>query len=255
MTEPEANGNGVIKEEVSDIQILLEPTYPLLQQFRDKCPGTFKHSQVLMGMVEGIALSLGLNVSCMKVAALYHDIGKTFNPKYFTENQLDDENPHDKLDPIISYNIITRHVSDSVLILINDGNFPRRVVEIISQHHGKSVLKYFFSKSGKAVEDLFRYKCTKPTCVESAILMICDQVEATSRAWIQSGKFNASSVIDKTITDLIDDNQLDDVYMKLGDLKKVKEALSKELEGMYQKRVAYPDDDKKEKDEEKVTNE
>lgn len=218
---------------------LLDSTYPLLKTFREKCPGTFKHSQNLAAMIEGISLSLDLDVKLMKTAALYHDIGKSFNSKYFTENQLDDEDPHSGLDPIISYEIITRHVSDSVIILINEPSFPRKVIEIISQHHGQTVLKYFFKKSGKNVEDFFRYKGQKPTCIESAVLMICDVVEAMSRSLVQANKFDPNKVIEDTINDLIDDGQLDSVYMRLGDLKKVKIALGKELEGTYQKRIDY----------------
>ena len=234
----EENGSNT-EEKKEGIQQLLESTYPLLQKFRDACPGTYKHSQALASMMEGIALSLGLDVQEMKIAAQYHDIGKMFNPKHFTENQLEVENPHDKLTPRVSYNLITRHVSDSVVILINDPNFPRDIIEIISQHHGNSVLKYFFEKSGSDVEDAFRYKTAKPTCVESAVLMICDHIEAMSRALIQAGKFDATNVIETTISSLIDDGQLDDVVMRLGDLKKIKEALAKELEGTYQKRVDY----------------
>lgn len=241
--------NGTTKpEEVNGLSALLESSYPLLQKFREACPGTFKHSQSVMSIVEGISLSLGLDVSCMKVAALYHDVGKMFNPKYFTENQLEDEDPHSKLDPIISYNLITRHVSDSVMVLVNDSNFPRKVIEIVSQHHGASVLKYFFDKSGKDIEDLFRYRSTKPTCIESAVLMICDHIEATSRSLVQAGKFDPTLVIERTINGLIDDGQLDDVVMRLGDLKKIKEGLARELEGTYQKRVDY---DKAKEDKEK----
>jgi hypothetical protein len=191
-------------------------------------------------MVEGISLALGLDVVKLKVAAQYHDVGKMFNPKYFTENQVDDENPHDGLKPIVSYQIITRHVSDSAAILINDSKFPRDIIEIISQHHGNSVLKYFFDKSGSDVEDNFRYKSAKPTCIESAVLMICDHIEAKSRSLVQANKFDSpSEIIETTINGLIDDGQLDDVIMRLGDLKKIKEALAKELEGTYQKRVDY----------------
>ena len=227
------------KESKEGLQQLLDSTYPLLQKFRETCSGTYKHSQSVASMIEGVALSLGLDVNKMKVAAYYHDIGKMFNPKYFTENQLEDENPHDKLSPIVSYNIITRHVSDSATILINDHNFSRDIIEIISQHHGQSVLKYFFRKSGSDVDDNFRYKTAKPTCIESAVLMICDHIEATSRSLMQSNKFDPTVVIESTINGLIDDGQLDDVVMRLGDLKKIKEALAKELEGTYQKRVDY----------------
>jgi len=233
----DTNGKGN-KEEPS-ISKLLDTTYPLLARFRELCPGTFKHSQALASMIEGVSLSLGLDTELLKVAAIYHDVGKTLNPKFFSENQLEDEDAHKNLDPKISYEIITRHVSDSVMILINDSNFPRKVIEIISQHHGKNILKYFFKKSKNHVEDLFRYKTTKPTCIESAILMACDAIEATSRSQVQAGKFNPTRVIETTINGLIDDGQLDEVYMRLGDLKKVKIALGKELEGTYQKRVDY----------------
>lgn len=217
----------------------LDSSYPLLQKFRETCPGTHKHSQALSAMIEGVMLALSLDPTYGKIAALYHDIGKMFNPKYFSENQLDDDNPHDKLDPIISYNIITRHVSDSTVILLNEPNFPRAIIEIASQHHGTSVLKSFFNKSDSDIEDVYRYKTAKPTCVEAAILMICDRVEASSRSLIRAGKFNPSEIIEGTINQLLDDGQLDSVYMRLGDLKKIKEALAKELAGTYQKRVDY----------------
>lgn len=227
-------------ESKEGLQKLLDTSYPLLQKFREACPGTYKHSQALGSMIEGIALSLDLDVTKMKVAAQYHDVGKMFAPKYFTENQLDDENPHDKLSAIMSYSIITRHVSDSAVILVNDKNFPRDIIEIISQHHGNSVVRYFFTKSGSDVEDAFRYKTAKPTCVESAVLMICDHIEAKSRSLAQAGKFDDPQfIIESTINGLIDDGQLDDVVMRLGDLKKIKEALCKEMEGTYQKRVDY----------------
>lgn len=220
---------------------LLDSSYPLLQKFRDLCPGSFKHSQTLSSMIEGIALSLKLDVTYLKVAALYHDVGKMFNPKYFTENQLEDENPHDKIDPKMSYQIISRHVSDTALILLNDENFPRDLIEVICQHHGTSIVKYFFDKSGKDVEDNFRYKAEKPKNVESMILMICDCIEATSRSHIQSGSgsFDPKEIIEGTINTLLSDGQLDEVVMRLGNLQKIKEALAKELEGTYQKRVDY----------------
>jgi len=242
LEEIKAVTNGEVTEEIT-YNKLLDTTYPLLARFRDLCPGTYKHSQALASMIEGVSISLNLDTEMLKLAATYHDIGKTFNPKYFTENQLEDEDKHSDLDPKISYEIITRHVSDSVAILINETNFPRKVIEIISQHHGQNVLKYFFKKSGKDVEDFFRYKTTKPTCIESAILMICDTVEAMSRSHVQAGKFDPVKVIETTINGLINDGQLDEVFMKLGDLKKVKTALGKELEGIYQKRVQYPDED------------
>lgn len=250
-TKKNNRGNDMAEEkkETHELVELLDSSYPLLEKFREACPGSYKHAQALASMIEGVASVLGLDTTFMKVAALYHDIGKQNNPKYFTENQLEDEDPHVDLDPRVSYQIITRHVSDSVNTLINDDKFPRLLIEIISQHHGNTVLKYFFEKSGSDVEDLYRYKCTRPKCIESAVLMICDHIEATSRSLFQAGKFDPAEVIDITINKLLDDGQLDDVVMRLGDLKKVKEALARELEGTYQKRVDY-DEAKKEKEDE-----
>ncbi len=228
-----------VEQPKEGFQLLLDSKYPLIQVFREKCPGTFKHSQSLMAMVESISLGLDLDVEFMKVASLYHDIGKSFNPKYFTENQLENEDLHKGLNIKMSYEIITRHVSDSAIILLNDHNFPREIIEIISQHHGTNVLKYFYNKSKSKNDEEFRYKCSKPTCIESAVLMVADCVEATSRSLSQSGKLNPTEVIDDTINGLLDDGQLDEVTMKLGDLKKIKIALGKELEGFYQKRIDY----------------
>jgi hypothetical protein len=248
MTAEENNNNGV------DLTPLLDATYPLLQKFRENCPGTFKHSQALVSMLEGISIALDLDVNSMKVAAQYHDIGKMNNPKYFTENQLDEGNPHDKLEPYMSYQIISRHVPDGVNILLNNSDFPRNLIEIISQHHGTTVVRYFFNKSGTDIEDIYRYKCFKPKCVESAALMLADHIEAKSRSLMQAGKFDSANVIvDDTVNELLDDGQLDEVYMKLGDLKKIKEALIKELEGSYQKRVDY-DEAKESKNKSKKSN-
>lgn len=242
--------NASTSETEPSLSFLLDPKYPLLQEFRDACPGTFKHSQSLMSMIEGVCLALDLNEDKMKVAALYHDVGKAFNTKYFSENQLENENPHDDLEPEVSYHIITRHVSDSVMILVNNFDFPREIIQIISQHHGTTVLKYFFDKAHDVKEENFRYKTTRPTSIESMVLMVCDAIEAMSKALAQAGKFDPNKVINETIQKLIDDGQLDDVTMKLGDLKKIKHALAKELEGVYQKRVDYDEalDGKKEEE-------
>lgn len=233
------SSNGDSEEKNNNLNLLLDSSYPLIQKFRDSCPGSFKHSQALSSMIEGISLALKLDVTYMKVAALYHDIGKMFNPKYFTENQLEDENPHEKLDPKMSYQIISRHISDTALILLNDENFPRDLIEMIVQHHGTCIVRYFFDKSGTDVEDNYRYKGKKPEKVESMILMICDCIEAKSKSHLQAGNFNPTKAIEGTINSLLSDGQLDDVVMRLGDLQKIKDALAKEMEGTYQKRVDY----------------
>jgi|GEM_PF-2063070 len=232
----EENGH----EDKNILKQLLDPTYPLAQRFKEVCPGTYKHCQTLVTMIEGVSLALNLDVDFMKVCALYHDVGKMFNPSYFTENQLDDSNPHEKLDPRISYQIITRHVSDTALILLNDPLFQREIIEIATQHHGTTITKYFFDKAGSKDEDSYRYKGSKPKSIEAMILMICDHLEARMRSDIQSGKKIApADLIEDIIKYQLSDGQLDDVYMRLGDLQKIKNALKRELEGFYQKRIDY----------------
>lgn len=237
MTDEITQSNG--EKESNILKIILEPNYSLLKKFRDLAPGTFKHSQNVSSMVEAISIALGLDVVEMKVLSQYHDIGKILNAKYFTENQFENENPHNNLEPLISYQIISRHISDTAMILINDGNFPIDLIRIALQHHGTSVIQYFFDKSGSDLDDLYRYKSEKPKCVESAILMICDRIEARTRADIQSGDFSPDEIIEETINYLMSDGQLDDVVMRLGDLQTIKDVLRKELEGSFQKRVDY----------------
>lgn len=232
-----------------DTPDLLDSTYPLLQDFRKKCPGTYKHSQTLVSIIEAVAMDLKLDITSMKIRAMYHDIGKTLNPEHFSENQNGD-NLHDNLHPFVSMQIITRHVSDSVMILINDGNFPREIIESISRHHGTSFLKIFYNKlnGGEEKEIInqndYRYKTPKPQTIKDAILMITDCAEASTRSLSQNGKLeNVSEHVEKIIHDLMKDGQLDDVYMKLGDLNKIKSTLKNELGGLYQKRVDYEKED------------
>jgi hypothetical protein len=236
----ESSNNIAIPSQETELAELLDSSYPLAKWFKTKCPGTFKHSQAVASMVEAVSAELGLDIQFMKVCAVYHDIGKCVNPTMFSENQLDNENPHDSLDPWISTQIITRHVADSVNILIGDPKFTRSIIEVISQHHGNDVATYFYDRAGKDADpNDFRYPCSKPKSIEAAVLLICDRVEATSRSLVQSGHFEPAVVLEQTINGLLDRSQLDNVNTKLGNLKKIREALARELEGVYQKRVDY----------------
>lgn len=126
-----------------DLTKYLNPDYPLLERFKQTAPGTYRHCQNVSNLVEAIALELHMDVNLLKVCALYHDIGKMFNPKYYVENQGDMGNPHDNLEPEISYQIITRHISDSVFVLLKETDIPREVLEVISEHHGSLKIYYF----------------------------------------------------------------------------------------------------------------
>lgn len=222
----------------------MDQTYPLLDKFRTLASGTFKHCQNVSLMCETVAVELDLNVDIIKLAAMYHDIGKINNPLYFSENQ-DQDNVHDNLDPSISLQIITKHVGDSILYLLQIPDMPNEVIQIISQHHGDSVVQAFYNKACKdksVSEDKFRYKCSKAVSDEALILMICDSVEATARS-LYNNRANGEDFIldalDKTITRLMNDQQLDN--MKIGTLNITKKILTKELESIYHKRVSYTD--------------
>jgi len=221
---------------------LFDQTFPLLDKFRELAPGTFKHSQNVASMCETIAIDLKLNVDLLKVASIYHDIGKMNNPQYFAENQTGSINPHDDLDPSLSYQIITRHVGDSIIHLLQVKDLPFEVIDIISQHHGDTVLQAFYNKDKKSPEDKYRYRCSKPISSEALILMLCDSVEATTRALFNGGEGEDDFIlkaVNGTISRLMDDEQLDN--MKIGVLNTTKKILIKELESIYHKRVNYED--------------
>ena len=228
------------KEERNLYKEIIDPDYELLVEFKDKAPGTYRHCSNILTFCETIAKELDLNVDLMRAAALYHDIGKMNNSKIFSENQNGSGNIHDTLDPKTSYHLITRHVGDGILILLQIPDMTTELLTIISQHHGNTVLKYFYDKDDTE-EEKYRYKCSAPTTLESSVLMIVDSIEATARSLYNNGKMgdadDKKKVIEKTIDRLINDNQLD--QLTVGNLKKIKSVLHKELQTMYHKREDY----------------
>ena len=221
----------------------------LEEKFRNLAPGSFKHCQNVENLCESVSLQLKIDTNTidnLKLAARFHDIGKINSPEYFIEN-VDGKNIHDNLEPKVSYNIITRHVGDSIVILLNSG-FDPETLKIISQHHGTTILKCFYKKAQEenpeVVDDLYRYKCNRPKSLESAILMICDSVEATARALNANNGLSSTDdrkkVVDSTVKRLMDDDQLDDI--RVGDLKLIKRKLYSELEKIYHKREIYGDE-------------
>jgi len=222
-----------------------DPNFPLLKSFREITPGTFKHTQALVDMVENVGAALGMDYEDLKLATLYHDVGKMLAPEIFTENQ-GPENIHDNLDPRLSYWILTRHVSDTVMLMVAN-NFPRRVIEIASQHHGQCVVKAIYekAKASSLGEDWFRYKTSRPSSIEALILMLCDQIEATSRSLLieqHTKDIDPSALVINIFEKLSMDGQFDNVTMQLGQLSKIKKALIQDVASTFQKRVAYEED-------------
>jgi hypothetical protein len=223
-----------------DLKILLDAKYPLMEKLRDRAPGTYKHSQNVANLCESVALELNIDPNLMKVLGMYHDIGKISYPECFYENQNGSGNMHDKYDPITSFHLLSKHVSDSALILVQIKDFPSELIIPITQHHGNTTIKSLANKAN-ADENLFRYKNTcPPTTLEAAVLMICDSVDATIRSKEFSNENitlnSIRDIIEDTIQRLVDDEQLDEI--RVGDLKHIKKSLQKDIESKYHKRDA-----------------
>ena len=241
------NQEDKIEEKEPKVVGPMDSNYPLLKQFRERAPGSHKHAQSLVSMVENVCAAIDMDAKVLKMAALYHDIGKMWAPDLFTENQSKD-NIHDGLDPWVSCHLITRHVSDTIAILfIND--FPNEVIEIAGQHHGTGLMLGMFEKATKldssVSEDMFRYHTDRPSSIESLILMLCDQVEATSRSFYQEqGRdVDPSIFVINIYNKLHTDGQFDNVQVMLGQLKKIQAALISDVASNFQKRIKYSEDD------------
>jgi len=248
-----SDDNKLGEVKVFDYKQYLDSKYPLLEVFREKTPGTYKHSQNVSLLCESVALGLDLDVDEMKVIGMYHDIGKMNFPENFSENQ-NGTNIHDSLEPNISYHLITRHVGDSAVILLSKTDLPRCTIRKITEHHGNTVLRYFYKKSGAEVDDPYRYKCSQPSTIESTVLMLCDSIDATARALAAANKLNNAedrkAVVNNTLNRLMDDDQLDG--MTVGSIKVIRRVLLRELETIYHKREIYGDEKKEVKNDDSV---
>lgn len=233
-----------------DLKSLLDAKYPFLEKFRDKAGGTFQHCQNVADLCEAVALELGLDTDVARVIGQYHDAGKITFPEAFYENQ-NGKNIHDEIDdPLISFHIISKHVADSALILIQLDEFPPELIPPIVQHHGNTVLRSLFNKSGYKTDDAFRYKnTTPPESLEAIVLMICDSVEATIRSIEHSGEKidSIDDIVYNTIDRFEQDGQIDE--LRIGHSKKIKRALINTLKAKYHSRSAedYEEEEEEEK--------
>lgn len=226
---------------------LANPNQPLLKRLLLEAPGTYHHSILVGNLAEAAAEVVGADPLVVRVAALYHDIGKVTYPDHFTENQIMQDNPHDKYNPALSTLIITRHVKDGVE-LANSARLPEAIVDIIRQHHGTTMVAYFYAKAieaagdpGKVNPEDFRYPGPKPQTKEAALVMLADSVEASARALSNPTQGRIEGHIRKIIKERLDDGQLDECDLTLRDLGEIAKAFSKVLNGMSHKRIEYPE--------------
>jgi len=219
--------------------------HPLLRHLSEYAPGSFHHSIQVGNLGEIAGERIGANTLLIRVMALYHDIGKTMRPEYFTENQRFGYNPHDNLSPYDSIKILRAHVERGIEFA-EEYNLPDSIIAGIKEHHGTNVAYYFYNKAKEMYTDKeinmidFRYKGSIPHSKESAVLMLADAIEATSRSMQNSKPEQLSKMIQKTIEDKMLEDQLNDSGLTINDLKELGEGFLQGLEGSTHTRVQYP---------------
>jgi len=231
----------------SDIRLMeLSSTgNPLLTRLMVYAPGTFHHSVVVGTLAEAGAVAIGANPVLCRVAALYHDVGKILKPQYFSENQAGVENVHDALSPGLSRAVILSHVKEGVR-MAQENRLGDRIVEIIEQHHGTSLLYCFLDKAKpmirdrKASEEIFRYPGPRPKSREAAIVMLADATEAT----VRSLRNPTAREVEETVTAIANraylDGQFNECDLTMRDLHAVGTAISQVLVAITHRRVDYP---------------
>lgn len=225
----------------------MDPSNELLRRFAIEVPGTYQHSLVLGNLAETCAQSIGANGLFCRASTLYHDIGKMMNPQFYTENQQGTVNIHQLLTPVESAQVIISHVIDGE-ILARKYHLPQSFIDIIREHHGTTLVYYFYRKQlelkGGKVEEVdegqFRYPGPKPRSKESAIVMICDSVEAASRSMEEINERTLTELVDRVVNEKAEDGQFDECQLTFEELGRVKKALVKTLLLTHHVRIKYP---------------
>src|SRR3989449_5253149 len=234
--------------------------HPLLRRMTIEAPGTYHHSLVVANLAEAAAEAIGANATLCRVCSYFHDVGKLVKPEYFTENMNFERNPHDDLAPTMSALIIIAHVKEGVDLALKN-KLNQRIIDIIQEHHGTSLVYYFYQRAleqqeaarvgGKIMnmrqddipdvgEESFRYPGPKPQTKESAIVSLADTVESASRSLVKPTPQKIESLVNELIEESITDRQLDDCDLTLGELKVIADRFRFTLLMMLHSRIAYP---------------
>lgn len=230
---------------LSDIKLLslASPTQPLLRKILTEAPGTYHHSVMVANLSETACEAVGANGLLARVGAYYHDIGKTIRPHYFIENQVSIKNPHDLIDPLQSAKIIINHPYDGVELL-KKHKMPEEIIDIAEQHHGTTLVQYFYQKEKKVNEDvseeMFRYPGPKPQTKEAAIISICDSVEAAVRSLKEPTKEKIDEIVASIVKTRVMDGQLNESDLTLSELEIVHQTVCETLKGIFHSRIKYP---------------
>jgi len=231
---------------VSDVSLLelTDTNTKLLKELSNKAPGTFHHSLNVANLAEASANEIGANAMLVRVGALYHDIGKMKNPTYFTENQSTGINPHDELSSKESATTIINHVIDGIEIA-KKYNLPDRVIDFIRTHHGTSLVYYFYNQemnleSGANPED-FKYPGPRPFSKETAILMMCDSVEAASKSLKEPTSTKIDAFVENIINKQVENEQFLNANITFKEIQSIKKVLKHKLANIYHLRIEYPE--------------
>src|SRR5436190_18219774 len=238
--------------------------HPLLRRMTIEAPGTYHHSLVVANLAEAAAEAIGANATLCRVCSYFHDVGKLVKPEYFTENMNFERNPHDDLAPTMSALIIIAHVKEGVDLALKHG-LNRQVVDVIQQHHGTSLVYYFYKRALQQLEDAkaggkimkmreedipevseenFRYGGPKPQTRESAIISLADMVESASRSLEKPTPAKIEQLVNDLIDQRLADHQLDECDLTLRDLRKIAERFRFTLMNMLHTRISYPKEGK-----------
>ncbi|MBL7248641.1 HDIG domain-containing protein [Bacillus sporothermodurans] len=222
---------------------LSNPNHPLLKKILMEAPGTYHHSVMVANLAESACEAVGANGLLARVGCYYHDIGKTRRPQFFIENQMNIENPHNHLSPESSRDIIIAHAKDGAEML-KKHKLPKEIVDIAEQHHGTTLLKYFYYKAKEENEGIneadFRYPGPKPQTKEAAIISIADSVEAAVRSMSRPTLEQIKEVIQSIVQDRLQDDQLNECDITLKELEVIKKTFCETLNGIFHSRIEYP---------------
>ena len=232
---------------VSDLTLLelSDTNSPLLKLLSKEAPGTFQHTMQVANLAEFATEIVGGNTLLVRTGALYHDIGKIANPQYFTENQSSITSPHEELSYLESAEIIIGHINDGIE-LAKKHKLPDIVIDFIRTHHGTSRVEYFYRKYKEDHPDTdqfdqFHYPGPKPFSKETAIVMMSDAVEASTRSIPDKTEQNLSEMIDKVIGHQLSTGQYDNAEITMKEINTIREAFKRFIRGVYHVRISYPE--------------
>ena len=226
---------------------------PLLKRLMIEAPGTYHHSLIVASIAEQAAEAIGANSLLARVGAYYHDIGKLVKPSYFIENQ-EEGNPHDPLSPTMSSLVVISHVKEGAA-LARAGDLDKIIVDCIEQHHGTSLIHYFYHRAleqnSETKADNFRYPGPNPQSKEAAIIMLADAAEAASRALDDPSPNRIREMVEMIINNKFTDGQFSECSITLQDLKNIAESLVLTLNGIFHARIEYKDANEQNSDDKK----